>query len=234
MSDERLDQIAADDLLLDALGRGAPVPDDDPVVAALGAWRADIEDGLSPDAPLAAPDVAAVHRRRISVLTRMVLGAAAAAVVAVGLAVSTHQAQPGSPLWPVAKVVYPERTEVLAAERAIADARAAAAAGRTPDAERLLDEATAHVDRIDDAEVAGRLRTEIEAIRRTLSSPDVSADPATPAPRPSPSAPQGPSSPAPSATPPPTPSAPSSPSPSQGGLLDPLLPILPIFPTRDG
>src|SRR5687768_10599192 len=100
MSDERLDQISADDLLLDALGRGAPVPDDDPVVAALGAWRVDIEDGLSPDAPLATPDVAAVHRRRISVLTRMLLGAAAAAVVAVGLAVSTHQAQPGSPLWP--------------------------------------------------------------------------------------------------------------------------------------
>jgi hypothetical protein len=222
-----LDQIAADDLLLDALGGGSTPESDDPAVTMLAAWRADLSDGVpeaSRPTPMPAPD-----RSRQRRLTRMVLGAAAAAVFAAGLAVTAHQAQPGSPLWSVSKVVYPERSELVAAEKAIADARTAAAAGRDADARRLLATATTHVANIDDRAVADQLRKEIDAILRALASPPPPATPQASSPRPT-VAPTTPAPAQPPATPAPAPS--SSPSPSQGGLLPdlPLPPLSSIIP----
>ncbi|GAA4713170.1 hypothetical protein [Phytohabitans rumicis] len=212
-----LDQIAADDLLLDALGRGDS-PSGDSVVSMLAAWRADLSEGV-PEAARPAPE-----KRRQKRLTRMVLGAAAAAAILVaGLGVSAHQAEPGSPLWPVSKVVYPERSEVVAAEKAIADARAAVAAGRDADARRLLGVASTHVARVDDRTVVDRLRKEIQALLSSLASPPP-ASPQASSPRPS-TAPTTPAPGQPPSAPAPTPSP--SPSPSQGGLL-PDLPLLPL------
>jgi hypothetical protein len=211
-------QIAADDRMLDALGRGAPVDGDlaaDPAATMLAAWRADLDD--SSEAPPAdgdawdasldggtwdtasldghASDAARIDRdaeepaplpagdpRRKRRLVQAILGAAAAAVVAVGFAVTAHQAQPGSVLWPVSKVVYPERAEVKAAEKAIADARAALADGRPADARALLATAAEHIARIDDPDTAARLRAEVDALLQTLNTAVAPPPPPTPAP----------------------------------------------------
>jgi len=203
-------QIAADDRLLDALGRGeAPEVDlaTDPAAAMLAAWQADLDgDGAWMDtwddepetAPLPLPAGDPRRKRR---LVQAILGAAAAAVVAVGLGVSAHQAQPGSVLWPVSKVVYPQRAEVKAAEKAIADARAAAADGRPGEALALLTTAEEHIARIDDLATAARLRAEVAELRRTLlaaatpppatSAPRANVPTPSPAPRASESTPSG-------------------------------------------
>jgi hypothetical protein len=246
-------QIAADDRLLDALGRGE-APEGDAAVTMLAAWRADlasdVEEELPP--PLSAgdprrklpagdprPKLPAGDPRRKRRLVQAILGAAAAAVVAVGLAVSAHQAQPGSPLWPVSKVVYPQRAEVVAAEKAIADARAAAAGGRIDEARALLATASAHIARIDDRATADRLRAEVEALLRDLAAASPPSPPAAPAPPGSSAGPvtpgASPSAPAaPGAKPPPAdeggPAPRPSPSSPDGPLPDlPLpLPSLPL------
>jgi hypothetical protein len=46
--------LAADDLLLDALGRGEPAPVGDPLAGLLAAWRAELADGDTPEPELAA------------------------------------------------------------------------------------------------------------------------------------------------------------------------------------
>jgi hypothetical protein len=245
-------QIAADDRLLDALGRGEPFDGDlatDPAATMLAAWRADLDgdavdadvdgafsDGLQDSEPAPLPAGDPRRKRR---LVQAILGAAAAAVVAVGVAVSAHQAQPGSVLWPVSKVVYPQRAEVKAAEKAIADARAALAGGRTADARALLATAREHIARIDDRGTAARLQAEVDDLLRTLTAaiappaptPSNPA-PSTPAPRASQSAPGGSSGSKPA--PPPEGGAPEpEPSTSSGGLLPDLplpTPLLPLPP----
>ncbi|GAA4149440.1 hypothetical protein GCM10022251_14220 [Phytohabitans flavus] len=245
-------QIAADDRLLDALGRGDPFDGDpatDPAATMLATWRADLDgdpvDALPDDAFLAALDDEPAPLRagdpgRKRRLVQAVLGAAAAAVVAVGLAVSAHQAQPGSVLWPVSKVVYPQRAEVKAAEQAIADARAALAAGRTADAQALLATAQAHIAHIGDGATAARLLAEVDALLRALSAATVPAPPPTPAtpapapttapaPRTSQSAPGGSSGSKP--VPPPEGGDPTpEPSESSRGLLPLPTPLLPLPP----
>jgi Anti-sigma-D factor RsdA to sigma factor binding region len=243
-------QIAADDRLLDALGRGAPVDGDlaaDPAATMLAAWRADLDDDawdapledvelspVSPAAPLPAGDP-----RRKRRLVQAILGAAAAAVVTVGLGVSAHQAEPGSVLWPVSKVVYPQRAEVKAAEKAIADARKALAEGRPADARASLTTAAEHIARIDDRATAARLRAEVDALLRDLTAPAVAPPPtpAPPAPSTSPPAPGSSQSPGGSGAkpvPPPEDGAPApEPSESSGGGLLPLplpTPLLPLPP----
>jgi hypothetical protein len=194
-------------------------------------------DAVEQDEPAPVPAGDPRRKRR---LVQAILGAAAAAVVSVGLGVSAHQAQPGSILWPVSKVVYPQRAEVKAAEKAIADAKVAFAEGRTADAQALLATALEHIARIDDEDTAARLRAEVETLLRTLSAattpppaPTPSAPPpTTPAPRTTRSAPGGSSGSDPA--PPPAGGDPApEPSKSSGGLLPDLplpTPLLPLPP----
>jgi hypothetical protein len=212
--------IAADDALLDALGRGGPPPEDDKLAGVLAAWRTDLDtdhpggdltlllaelaeddtapaaaqdgaaqDGAGPDG--AAPSVQAVPsgtgRRRWRPgprVRRYVTGLAAAGLLAGGLAAGAGQAGPESPLWPVARVLYPERADLRLAEHTIDEARAAAAAGRYDDARRILDKAVGDVERVDDSDRADRLRAQIEEIRRALPPVDtgVSDNPVVPTP----------------------------------------------------
>ncbi|MFC0534155.1 hypothetical protein [Phytohabitans kaempferiae] len=254
-----LARIAADDELLDALGRGE-TPDGDLTTELLAAWRADLADeapspvATDPPPPVAtgpaaaageppAPSVrvAAGDPARKRRLVQALLGAAAAAVVAVGFAVSTHQAQPGSPLWPVSKVVYPQRAEALAAEKAIADARTAAAAGRVADARALLATASAHIARIDDPATAKRLRADVDALMGILTAaapqPPTTTAPPAPPPSTAPAPGTGPSAPSTSKSPPPpsggAPAPESSPSPPGGGLLPDLPLPTPLLPLPD-
>jgi hypothetical protein len=250
-------QIAADDRLLDALGRGEPLDDDlaaDPAATMLAAWRADFDDAALDDdtwdashddwdaaldddwdAAEPAPPPAGDPRRKRR-LVQAILGAAAAAVVAVGLAISAHQAEPGSVLWEVSKVVYPQRAEVKAAEKAIADARTALAEGRPADARALLARAETHIARIDDPATAARLRAEVDALLRSLNAAAAPPPAATPAPSatapPTPDASRPGSSGGTKPAPPPEGGTPApEPSESSGGGLLPLpTPLLPLPP----
>lgn len=239
-------QIAADDRLLDALGRGEPIEDDlatDPAAAMLAAWRDDLDlswDEAVDDAPEEPAPLPAGDPQRKRRLVQAILGAAAAAVFALGLAITAHQAEPGSVLWPVSKVVYPQRAEVKAAEKAIADARAALAEGRPADARSLLATAAEHIARIDDRGTAERLRAEVDALLSTLDAttapPPAAATPApgTSTPPPAPGTSQPGSSGGTKPAPPPEGGDPApEPSKSSGGLLPDLplpTPLLPLPP----
>jgi hypothetical protein len=196
--------IAADDALLDTLARGEPAPDDDKLAGVLAAWRADLDDDQPADFDVAAmlaelPDEtesqgdpvpvqavpsAAPRRWRPGPRARRYLtGLAAAGLLVGGLALGAGQAGPESPLWPITRVLYPERSDLRLAEHNIGLAREAAAAGRYADARRTLDKAAGDVERVDDPELAGRLRAQIEEIRRTLPPVDaVVPDPVIPTP----------------------------------------------------
>ena len=234
--------VAADDALLDALGRGAPAPADDEFAELLAAWRAELSASGDPDAGRSpAPDrgagrwsapgrgagVSARRPRR-----RVWAGAAAAALILLGsgLIAGTATATPHSPLWPLAAAVDPARADVLTADNKLADARRAIADGRYADAQHLVDEAAAVVARIRDPQQATRLTAELADVRRKLSgarSGTHGAPGPTPAPAPWPSAP------VPSA-PHPSPSAPGNGLPVPGvSLPGGILPSLPL-PTPSG
>jgi len=224
--------VAADDALLDALGRGAPAPADDEFAGLLAAWRAELSAAGDPDAGRSpAPDRGAgvsVRRPR----RRVWAGAAAAALILLGggLIAGTVTATPHSPLWPLAAAVDPARADVLTADNKLADARRAIADGRYADAQHLVDEAAAVVARIRDPQQATRLTAELADVRRKLSgarSGTHGAPGPTPAPAPQPSAPV-PSAPRPS------PSAPGNGLPVPGvSLPGGILPSLPL-PTPSG
>jgi hypothetical protein len=178
-----LDVLRADDLLLDALGRGEPGPADDGVAALLAAWRAELTeapaaaavdgptvviDVPADDAPVAevVPITRAWRRRR----ARLGVAAAVLAVVAGGTGIAAAQASPGSPLWPITHLVNPDRVDVLDAESAIADARKAATEGRSADAQRLVTRADVLVSRVRDRRVAARLRAELDDVRHLLAT----------------------------------------------------------------
>jgi hypothetical protein len=154
--------LAADDRLLDDLGRGGPAPDGDPVAALLAGWRADL-DGDSE--PAEEPAVSAPARRRPSRVRWIVAAAAAVLLAGGGLVVAAGGADPDSPLWPITRVVYPRQADTAAAEHAIARARRAAEQGRYRDAQRLIAEAETLVSRVSDPAQAGRLRAELDAVR---------------------------------------------------------------------
>jgi hypothetical protein len=236
--------VAADDALLDALGRGDAAPDDDELAGLLAAWRSDLDADLPQldlptldDLPEETTQVLPPRRRRTGRLTKLLTGVAAALLLLAGIAVGVGQAGPDSPLWPLTRVMYPQQADVRAAQHAIAQARAAAQAGRVDEARRHLDEATALVDRIRDQSAASRLRDEIEQVRRMLEgSAVVPGTTSTPGTEPST---------APSVSPSPPPGGPgggqtgnpggggaTTTTPGGGGILPPIVPTLPpIVPT---
>jgi hypothetical protein len=177
-----LDVLRADDLLLDALGRGERGPTDDGIAALLAAWRTEVVEvaeapAVAPhDADEAAPDgdelaeVVPITRARRRRRARLGVAAAVLAVVAGGTGIASAQATPGSPLWPITHLVNPDRADLLDAESAIADARKAVTEGRRSDAQRLVDRAASLVSRVRDPGDAARLRTELEVVRHQLAT----------------------------------------------------------------
>jgi hypothetical protein len=258
--------IAADTLLLDSLGRGEPAPADDRVAALLSAWRADLgalqasdldavpasdldpavtpEPGTEVEAARPVTGIGSgtpARGGRAHRVARQVLGAAAAVLVVVGgLIAGAGQATPGSPLWPITRVMYPERADNVAAEHTLGLARTAAAEGRVDDARRLLAEAEAQIARLSDPGRAQRLRAELKTVQGMLpvAVPNVSAPGTSGAPT---SVPTGPVAP-PTAGPAPLPAvplptgaapAPRVPNGQTPGLpsAGPKVPTLPVLPT---
>ena len=154
---------------MNALGTGAAVtygdrgpgsdpdlrrPRDERLVAMLAAWRAEIEAEPIPelvdlDTAVAAvvagmkADAAGTRRRRADRLRHLApLAAAAAIIVATisGVGLGSQNAMPGDTLWPIQKVVNPERAESVEAkievEGRLQIVRAALATGDTATAAR--------------------------------------------------------------------------------------------------
>jgi Anti-sigma-D factor RsdA to sigma factor binding region len=156
--------VQADDELINALASGMLVSSaggrfvdgsDEQVSAILAAWKAEVDATPVPDLITVDDGVAAVlaaGRRPSSRIRHLAPLAAAAAFIMVtvgGVSVSSYSAQPDDVLWPVAKVLYSERTaSVEAADRVetrIAHAKQAIAAGRPDVAEQELKAAAADI-----------------------------------------------------------------------------------------
>lgn len=165
-----------DDLLLDRLGRDE-APPGDPAAALLADWRAGLPDGEEPDERLTAAAVAATRPSRLQGrwTRRAVAATAATALLGGGMAVAAEHARPGNPLWPVTEWLYPNlagsRAAADAASGAVAEARAALAAGHPENADRLLTRATALAERVTEPAERARLLSDIAALRTRTATP---------------------------------------------------------------
>ncbi|WP_225853501.1 hypothetical protein [Micromonospora sp. AMSO31t] len=193
--DPDLTTVAHDDLLLDVLGGGGGWEADvDGLTAMLAAWRADLTadeenadmtgthglhsrtdvhypvdrvgaDTASGHFPASAPSRPFMRRA-----LRLAAAVAAALVLVTALGVGSRNAGPNSPLWPLTKVLHPERADVRDAERTIARARAAVEARRFEEARQLIGQAQQDLTRITDVAEAARLRADIDAVLDHLTA----------------------------------------------------------------
>lgn len=158
-----------DDLLLDQLGRGEEPPNSGSVATLLFQWRATLPEAGPPDDQLL---VAAVRRPRGRWVRGSTIAATALLIACGAVTAAAEHAGPGSPWWPVNQLLFHDQAEAptaaAATAHAIAAARAAIGDGRFGQAARLLDDAAALVERVDDQAAANRLRAEIAALRARL------------------------------------------------------------------
>ncbi|MCP2325320.1 hypothetical protein HDA40_003827 [Hamadaea flava] len=233
------DQLARDDALLDLLGAGSPAPADDSLAVMLSSWQSSVAADEPEPVAVAAHGPATTTQPPRSArrpFSARLIAAIAGAVVVLGggLTAGAATAGPGSPLWPITKIVYADRAAVQQATAYLDEAATAYADRRFADARSLTDKAAALLPKVTDAADRQRLAARIEQLRAALAAvviPDPGASPTAPSgvahsatPRPSgvgPSTTPAPSSPSPS------------PSPSQGGLLPlpPLPSLLPSLPS---
>jgi hypothetical protein len=207
-----MDAVARDDELLDLLGAGQHPDSDDPAIQALRAWRAEISTGLDDGRPpvpvnghrahqvreVVTPLNSEAHtgwdgtghrarhrppRRRRSMIAVVAVGLSAGLS---GVAVAAADADPGSPLWPITKVIYSdtaaERQAEADAEAALDRARRALAEGRVEDAKRYLDEANRRAGAVRSGE-ADKLRDDLDAMRSQIEqkqTDETSAEPSDP------------------------------------------------------
>jgi hypothetical protein len=218
----RVDAIARDDALLDALGTAGDRPEDDSIARALYDWRCDVEADPFP----AGSRRGVVARFRGRVGRGVATGAVASAVGLAslgGVAAAATQAGPDSVLWPITRVVAADRVQsreaAFHARRSLDHASTAAGQDRRDAAEQYLAEAEHDAAWVRPDDGGPELRDEAAQLRRRLHSPaagDPSAGPD-----------QGPSG-SPSASPEPSEQPTSSPfpspSPSEGGPSDPRSP----------
>jgi hypothetical protein len=207
--------LQADDELVNALGAGAAVtygdrvPGSDPdlprhrderLVAMLAAWRAEIEaepipELLDLDTAVAAvvdgirADAAGTRRKRSDRLRHLApLAAAAAIIVATvsGVGLGSQNAMPGDTLWPIHKVVDPERAGSVEAKIAIEGrlkiVRVALATGDTETAARELDAISTEITAVLSEDGQPQLLQEREFLEAKLAEtpPGTPADLSTP------------------------------------------------------
>lgn len=232
-------------LFVEALSRGEPPSEDDELGFLLAAWRDDLTDGVARSAPPAlrpvAPDLpdtgalASVHalkrppRRPGRLVRALTTGAAAVAVLLAGVGVGSWKSHPGGPLWPVARVLYPEHAQAVAVEQTINRARRAISAHQYALAGELINLARHQLADADlPNSVEDRLRADIDdlvlwLIDALLVRPvDVAPPPLPTTPPPAAGQPNAPPTPLTPRTPGVTPTI--KPAPRPGGLL-PGLPL---------
>jgi hypothetical protein len=190
-----LDAVFADDALIDeiaarpwepaarnrfAAGRGAgPVvtpSSPDPLTDIFRTWRQELaERPLPSPPPLPARQTSAVvapswvRPRRSRVLRPALSVAAAIAALLIGsTTVGSKDAVPGSPLWGIAQVLWPDRAESVASRfevrDALLEARTALDAGNERDAELALLRATAELGNVDDIDGRGAMEQQVAAL----------------------------------------------------------------------
>ncbi|MEU6206770.1 anti-sigma-D factor RsdA, partial [Micromonospora musae] len=176
--------IARDDELLDALGRGEEVPVADPVATTLATWRTDLLDGRPPrqrrgGVPAPAPVGPTPAGRGASYLAATVI---VVLTLMTGLAVGGRRAEPGSPLWPVTRLWFPELAQVRIAEEELGRARAAVEADHPDEARNHLGQARRRLAGVDTAD-AQRLLADLDALETALgpARPDPATEVTTPA-----------------------------------------------------
>ena len=234
--------VQADDELVNALGAGAAVtygdrvPGSDPelrrhrderLVTMLAAWRAEIEAEPIPelvdlDTAVAAvvsgmkADAVTARRKRSDRLRHLApLAAAAAIIVATvsGVGLGSQNAVPGDVLWPIQKVVNPDRAESvetkLVVESRLETVRTALSTGDTETAARELQAISTEISEVRSEEGQPQLLQEQEFLTAKLaetppgtpadlstppaSNPTATSTAAPPSPPPSPSASADPS-----------------------------------------
>jgi Anti-sigma-D factor RsdA to sigma factor binding region len=218
-----LAMLQADELLLDALGRGEPAHTDgadgrasnDEIGTMLAAWRMDLAAEIPQTSVADQESVPAVetvaapagNRRsnragRKPLRVRIAVAAAVIGVLVGGTAVAATNATPGSPLWSLSQVINPARAHRVAAEDALAQARQAIADKHPDQAARLLDKAAKLIADIRDPQQAASLRAELAEIEQLLinaTTPGLPGPGITPGTRPS-SSPSGAAHPSPAPT----------------------------------
>jgi hypothetical protein len=195
--------VQADDALINALAAGLSVSTgnghggadaadaDDEVAAILAAWKADVDatpipDLIDVDEGVAAVRAATRPTHRVRQLAPIAAAAAFLVVTLAGVSVGSYSAQPTDTLWPVAKVLYSERTtSIEAADRAeqhITLAKQAIAAGQPAIAEKELAAASTDLAVVRPEEG----KTELAAVQDFLvakaaeTQPGVPTDPGAP------------------------------------------------------
>jgi hypothetical protein len=112
-------------------------------------------------------------RSRRARVRRVLLAVAAVAVLAGAAGVAASQAGPGSPLWPITRMLYGDRATSRQAqhdaEDKISQARRAVAQHRYADANHLLNDASTLITQVRDEPTARHLRDEVAAVRRELA-----------------------------------------------------------------
>ncbi|MFJ8582181.1 anti-sigma-D factor RsdA [Micromonospora sp. NPDC093277] len=249
-----LEVLARDDMLLDALGRGEPAPAGDELAGLLAAWRDDLADGtpdlanLRPptpdgDAPAVPLHPAGRYRRPRPWTLRLAAAGIALLALVSGLGIGSRSAEPGSPLWSLTKLLYPQQAEVRVVEGTIAEARAALAARRFDRARQLVDRARNELTAVTDPSAADRLRGELDALSAQLTATPTTVAPTAATPSPAPTVQPTGSTPRPgtaTSAPEPAPSQPDTPSGSPSGTRSPLLqlplplPSSPLLPSLPG
>lgn len=213
--------IGADDRLLDALARGEDPPGGDKLAGILSELR-DYADTSSGDREhrdavvQLLPGRTCAARRRAR-WRRRLIGAAAACIVGGGLVVAVDMSGPGSPLFPAARVMFPETAQTRLAEQSVDEAYDAARAGRYLDAWMLTYRADSRIQQVDDPPTAQRLRGKVDALRHWPSMVAALTPRSVEVPTPAPTVAPLPPSPPPSPPPAPASEAPPVPRPTSGG-----------------
>jgi hypothetical protein len=220
--------VRRDDELLDALAFGELEAgyDDDETAQLLLGWRDDIVQ--SPViAPRLLPASPAVRRGYLRLSKRMTVAAAVVGAVAagsIGSVAAASVAEPGSPLWPITKVVYTDRAESLEArDSALSSLKKAkqAAAKRNPaEAKHLLAEALKQVTLVREGDDRDQLENEVAEIKQALAAIGSPAEDPAPATDPSASA-----SPSPADSPAPDPAQPTPSDPAPVPSTEPSQPV---------
>ena len=207
-----LTAVGADDRLLDDLGAGrlsAPVPVEpdlfaestvvdpepstaagaaDPVAGLLASWRASLRPDDLPEPPAAPAHRAAPRRRTVPIV------AAAASIVALlfgTAAVGARTAGPDDVLWPLTRMLWPDRIESVEAkehaEVALDLARTALEEGITPHASSVLTSAAVDISKVQDRDGRAELDADYEHLWTRLQelgtpavTPSTDAVPAPP------------------------------------------------------
>jgi hypothetical protein len=179
-----LADIAADDRLLDSLLTPGGQPTDT-LAFMLSAARSDLHADDLDTGDLLLLEQQQLRGRRRSAWRATTAAALVCAAVAGGLT-GARSAEPGSPLWPVTRMVYPQRADLILAGVAIDDARRAAEQRRYGDARADLEHALDLLAGLGTSTEAERLREEIRQIETTLVPSPAQQPQATEQPRPMP------------------------------------------------